>query len=105
MRVYHAYFFILKTIVAIQFALVFLKKQSKDSKIYVLSDTVFKISIAIYLFAFLWIFDIPEMDWQDKVLLRFSGVVLLYDIDYSGLMKIVRTYIPSVPKLPILEDD
>ena len=72
---------------------------------YILSDTVFKISIAIYLFAFFWIFDIPGMDWQDKILLRFSGMILLYDIDYSGLMKIVRTYIPSFPKLPILEDD
>ena len=68
MKAHHAYFFLLKALVAIQFSLVLLKKQSKDSKMYVLSDTIFKISIAIYLFAFFWIFDIPNMDWQDKVL-------------------------------------
>ena len=105
MRAYHAYFFLLKALVVIQFALVYLKKQSKDSRFYILSDTVFKISIAIYLFAFFWIFDIPSIGWQDKILLRFSGMILLYDIDYSGLMKIIRTYIPFVPKLPVLEDD
>ena len=103
MRAYHAYFFLLKALVVIQFALVYLKKQSKDSRFYILSDTVFKISIAIYLFVFFWIFDIPSIGWQDKILLRFSGMILLYDIDYPGLMKIIRTYIPSVPKLPVLE--
>jgi hypothetical protein len=84
-------------------ALVVLKKQTTDSKLYIVSDTIFKISIALYLFIFFIVNNFPGLDFEDTILLRFAGVILLYDIDYSGLIKIVREYYPGLPKIPFLE--
>jgi hypothetical protein len=94
---------VLKVIVFIQVALVILKKQTTDSKLYIVSDTIFKISIALYLFIFFIVNKFPGLDFEDTILLRFAGVILLYDIDYSGLIKIVREYYPGLPKVPFLE--
>ena len=104
MKNYHLYFIILKILVAFHGVLVFLKKQSRESNMYIISDTIFKISIALYLFLFFTLNTFPGLDWQDVLIIRFSGVVLLYDIDFKGLMGLIRKYLPLVPKLPILED-
>ena len=103
MKGYHLYFIILKIIVLVQLVLVFLKKQTEDSDMYVITDTIFKISIALYLFLFFIIYSFPGLESGDVVILRFSGVVLLYDIDYTGLLRVMRKYIPSLPKVPYLE--
>ena len=103
MKGYHIYFIVLKIIVAIQVGLVFLKKTTEDSEIYIVTDTIFKISIALYLFLFFIINSFPGLDFEDTVILRFSGMILLYDIDYSGLIRVLRKYFPSLPKVPLLE--
>ena len=103
MKGYHLYFIILKFVVMIQVILVFLKKQTEDSDIYVITDTIFKISIALYLFIFFMIYSFPGLEFEDTVILRFSGVVLLYDIDFTGLLRVTRKYIPLIPKVPYLE--
>ena len=105
MKRYHIYFILLKILVVIQFVLVTLKKQSRDSKMYILSDTIFKISVALYLLLFFTLNSCPGLEWQDVVIIRFSGMILLYDIDFNGLIKIVREYVPMLPKIPILEYD
>ena len=104
MRAHHIYFILLKIIVVIQFALIIFKKQTSDSEMYIITDTIFKISIAIYLFVFSWFFSLKELQVEDALIIRFSGMVLLYDIDYSGLLKISRKYFPFLPKVPYLED-
>ena len=103
MKGYHIYFILLKIIVGIQVILVFLKKTTEDSEIYIVTDTIFKISVALYLFLFFMIHSFPGLEFEDTVILRFSGMILLYDIDYSGLIRILRKYIPSLPKVPVLE--
>ena len=103
MKGYHIYFILLKIIVGIQVILVFLKKTTEDSEIYIVTDTIFKISVALYLFLFFMINSFPGLEFEDTVVLRFSGMILLYDIDYSGLIRILRKYIPSLPKVPVLE--
>ena len=83
--------------------LVFFKKQTDDSDIYILTDTVFKLSVALYLFIFFMIYSFPGLEYEDTIILRFSGAVLLYDINYSGLLAIMRKHIPGIPKVPYLE--
>ena len=87
----------MKIILVIQVALVYFKKQSITSTAYVLTDTLFKISIALYLFLFLWIYPIEGLAWEEASILRFSGVILLYDIDYSGLINILKKWFPNIP--------
>ena len=100
MKGYQIYFILLKAIVVLQVVLVFLKKQTEDSDIYVLSDTIFKISIAGYLFLFFYLNKFEGIDWQDTLILRFSGVILLWDINFTGLLRVIRKYIPALPKVP-----
>lgn len=95
MKHYQIYFLILKIIVVLQTFLVFIKKQTEDSTIYVVTDTVFKISIALYLFLFFSINSFPGLEFEDTVLLRFAGVILLYDINFEGLLKVIRKIFPS----------
>ena len=95
MKHYQIYFLILKAIVVLQTFLVFIKKQTEDSTIYVLTDTVFKISIALYLFLFFSINSFPGLEYEDTLLLRFAGVILLYDINFDGILKVIRKVFPS----------
>ena len=104
MKGYHIYFILLKIIVGIQVVLVFLKKTTEDSEIYIVTDTIFKISVALYLFLFFIINSFPGLEFEDTIILRFSGMILLYDIDYSGLIRVIRKYFPSLPRLPYLEN-
>lgn len=103
MKHYHIYFLFLKFVITLQVILVFLKKTTENSDTYVITDTVFKISIALYLFLFSILVDFPGIDFEDVLILRFSGVILLWDIEYNGILRIIRKYIPSLPKVPYLE--
>ena len=95
MKHYQIYFLLLKALVLLQVFLVFIKKQTEDSIIYVLTDTLFKVSIALYLFLFFSLNSFPGLEFEDTLLLRFAGVILLYDINFEGLLIIIRKYIPS----------
>lgn len=103
MKAYHLYFIILRIIVLIQIILVFLKKHTEDSDIYIITDSVFKLSIALYLFIFFMIHSFPGLETGDVIILRFSGLVILFDIDFTALLRVTRKYIPSLPKVSILE--
>lgn len=103
MKAYHIYFILLKILVVTQFILVFFKKTTENNDLYVLTDTLFKISIAVYLFVFFILNPFPGLEFEDTLILRFSAVVLLLDIDYTGLIKVLRKYNPSMPKIPFLE--
>jgi hypothetical protein len=70
----------------LQIFLVFLKKQTMDSKIYIITDTVLKISLAIYLLIFSFIHTFLPLGFEDIMILRLCGGVMLFDIDYKGLL-------------------
>ena len=80
MKGYHIYFILLKILVLLQFWLVVLKKTAKDSDFYILTDTLFKLSVAIYLLVFFIVYSFPGLEFEDKLIIRFTAVVLLFDI-------------------------
>lgn len=94
MKAYQIYFIILKLLIIVQIVAVFLKKQSKSSDVYILSDTAFKLSAGIYLIAFFLIHSFPGLEFEDTLILRFSGLIILFDIDYVGLLKVISKYSP-----------
>ena len=100
-RIYK-YFIIVKTLVLL--ILVSIKKQSTDSIVYVISDTLLKFSIGMYLIVFFSTHDIPNLAFEDSLLFRLIGVVLILDINYSRLIKTIRKIYAPLPKIPILED-
>ena len=70
----------------LQIFLVFLKKQTMDSRIYIVTDTILKISLAIYLLIFSFIHTFLPLGFEDIMILRLCGGVMLFDIDYKGLL-------------------
>ena len=97
MKGYHIYFILLKILIVLQCVLIFFKATTKDTDIYILTDTVFKISVAIYLLVFFIVYPFPGLEFEDKLIIRFSAIVILFDIDYTGLLHVIRKYIPSLP--------
>ena len=96
MKSYQIYFIVLKILVVLQLGLVLLKKQTNRSDIFIITDTVFKISVGIYLFVFFIINSFPGLEFGDTVILRFAGAILLFDIDYIGLLAIIRKQFPRL---------
>lgn len=105
MKAYHIYFIVLKLLIILQIILVFCKKMTQDQDLYVITDTVFKVSVGLYLFIFFNIYSFPGLEFEDTVILRFSGTILLFDIDFTNLLRIIRRYIPSFPKVPFIENE
>jgi len=87
MKHYQIYFFLLKIFVILQLFLVFIKKQTMESRVYIITDTILKISLAIYLLIFSYIHTFSSLGFEDIMILRFCGGVMLFDIDYQGLLK------------------
>ena len=100
-RIYK-YFIIVKTLILL--ILVSIKKQSTDSVVYVISDTLLKFSIGMYLIVFFSTHDIPDLSLEDSLLFRLIGLVLILDINYSRLIKTIRKIYSPLPKIPVLED-
>jgi hypothetical protein len=98
MKIYHIYFIVLKILILIQIAAIFFKKSSKNSELYIISDTIFKASAGFYLILFFIIHSFPGLDFEDTMILRFSGVIILFDIDYSGILSIIAKYVPWLSK-------
>ena len=103
MKGYHIYFILLKILIVLQCILIFFKATTSDTDIYILTDSVFKISVAIYLLVFFIVYPFPGLEFEDKLIIRFSAIVILFDIDYIGLLRVIRKYIPSLPKIHFLE--
>ena len=87
MKAKYIYFIVLKVVFILQCLLILLKKQTTDSSIYILTDTVFKLSLAIYIWIFLWFYEGTDISIEDKMILSFSAALIIYDIDYNNIVK------------------
>ena len=105
MKSYHIYFIGLKILLIIQLVLVVFKKLTRNEKVYLFTDTIFKLSVGLYLIIFFNLYSFPGLEFEDTLIVRFSGTIILLDIDYVSLFNIIREYIPFFPKVPILEPD
>jgi len=105
MKSYHIYFIGLKILLILQLVLVFFKKLTRNEKVYLLTDTIFKLSVGLYLIIFFNLYSFPGLEFEDTLIIRFSGTIILFDIDFQSLFNMIREYIPFFPKVPILEPD
>ena len=87
MKAKYIYFIVLKIVFVLQCFLILLKKQTNNSRVYILTDTVFKLSLAIYIWIFLWFYEGTDIAIEDKMILSFSAALIIYDIDYNNIIK------------------
>ena len=84
MQFYHYFLIFIKTIVTVQIVMIFLlKKQSSESKLFIISDTIFKISIALFVISYFYLLNKKSpINYHEKSFFVAAGILLLLDIDY-----------------------
>ena len=88
MEYYHTFFFILKFILIVFLLLIYLDKLSKSSNIYLIFDSIFKFSLAIFIMYFTLKKKSYYIGREDKILLLVTGLLLILSIDYINLIKV-----------------
>jgi hypothetical protein len=86
------FFLLVKSIFILQFIFIIFGKHSEDSKAYLLTDFIFKMSIGIYLMIFFYLNNIIDIYLWDKVVISFAGTLLAYDSFFNVLPKIFLKY-------------
>lgn len=89
MKDYHIYFYILKFAILIMIALMSLKIIPIKNKLFVLVDSIFKISLSIFIIIFFTTKKFIGLDNHDRLLIILSGFILLLLIDYIKVINII----------------
>jgi hypothetical protein len=85
MKRYHIYFLFLKFLLVAQTLLILFQLENPNKISYIATDILFKISLGIFLIVFFNFSDLPGMDFYDKLIASFAGVLLTYDALYVSL--------------------
>lgn len=91
MKWYQIYFFFLKTIVVIQLAFVTLGFEVAKSPVFAIVDTIFKISLGLFLGIYFWLFTPKGLDWEDGIIVSIGGFLILTEIEFEPLIKLYQT--------------
>ena len=100
MRGYHWFFIFLRLMVISQVIFIIFKKQTKSSDTYVILDAISRASVGLFLFIFFLVqhfllHQMSDLELGDVLILQFAGILLLIDIDYKGVLKVIRKRYPK----------
>jgi hypothetical protein len=80
----------MKLVIITQFILIIGNKQSIDSRVYILTEIVFKTSLFIFIQWFM-IFNVGrDLEIEDRVIFSFAGGLLLYDAWFNDLRRLLE---------------
>jgi hypothetical protein len=88
MKLYQIYFFFLKIVVLAQVVFLALGYKVAESPVFAVVDTVFKVSLGLFLGIYFWLFQPKGLDWEDGLIVSVGGFLILTDIEFEPLMKI-----------------
>lgn len=91
MKGYQWYFFALKTIVLLQLVFTALNFRVKDSPVFAVVDTMFKISLGLFLGIYFWLFTPKGLDWEDGIIISIGGFLILTEIEFEPVVKLYET--------------
>lgn len=89
---FNIYIIFLKLTLSAQLFLIFIKKHSETSIIFLVTNMLFKMSLGIFLMSFFVLNKITEIDNSDKLVIVFAGVILIYDSIFIDLPKALKVY-------------
>lgn len=94
MEFYHYFLILIKAIVGIQFVLIFLKKQSSDNELFIITDAIFTIGIALFIMSYFTLLNTNTViNYHEKSFFITAGFLLLLNIDYKKVNSILEKYI------------
>ena len=82
----------MKAILVTQFVLIILNKQTFDSKTYIITEIVFKTSLAIFLEYISFYNDVKGILLEDRVIIGFAGGLLLFDAWVNDLPVLINIF-------------
>jgi hypothetical protein len=88
MRVYQWYFFILKGLILLQLVLTAANFRVHESPFFAIVDTVFKISLGLFLGFFFWPYPPKGMNWEDGLIISIGGFLILTEIEFQPIVKL-----------------
>ena len=89
----------LKVLMVTQFMLIIGNKQSIDSRIYILTEILFKTSLFIFIQWFI-IFNVgKDLEFEDRIIFSFAGGLLLYDAWFNDSRRLLEQLKIKVPIL------
>jgi hypothetical protein len=88
MKAYQIYFFFLKTVVSAQVVLTATGYTVNDSGLFAVVDTVFKVSLGLFIGIYFWLFRPKGIEWEDGIIISFGGFLILTDIQFEPLIKL-----------------
>ena len=96
MKHYHYFFLLLKLSVLVQFVLILANKESVDSKVYILTEIIFKTALFIFIEIFLFHKIIDGLAFEDKLIISFAGGLLFYDAWFNDFPKFMKLYYKKI---------
>ena len=91
MKGYQWYFFVLKTLVLLQLVFTALNFRVKDSPVFAVVDTLFKISLGLFLGIYFWLFTPKGLDWEDGIIISIGGFLILAEIEFEPVVRLYQT--------------
>jgi hypothetical protein len=91
MKAYQIYFFVLKIIVILQVVLIATGYKVKESSFFAVVDTIFKLSLGLFLGIYFWLFRPKGIEWEDGIIISIGGFLILSDIQFEPLMQLYKT--------------
>ena len=74
----------------VQFVLVILKKQTFDSRVYLITEIIFKTSLFLFIEILLFHQEITGLVFEDKVIISFAGGLLFFDAWFNDFPKLLE---------------
>ena len=88
MQFYQGYFFFLKIVVLAQVVLTALGFEVAKSPMFAIVDTIFKISLGLFLGIYFWLFRPKGINWEDGLIISVGGFLILTEIRFKPLLEI-----------------
>ena len=86
MQLYQLYFLVLKTVVLAQVTLLTLGYKVVDSPLFAVVDTVFKVSLGLFLGIYFWLFRPKGITFEDGIIISVGGFLILTEVEFAPLM-------------------
>lgn len=93
----------MRVMVILQAVLIVFKKQTKSSDVYIVLESISKLSVGAFLYLFFLLHPLEGLEYGDVLILQFAGILIMVDINFPELIGVIRKYIPFLPKIPLVE--
>ena len=103
MRGYQNFFLFIRLMVILQVVLIIFKKQTKSSDVYIVLEAISKLAVGGFLYLFFLLHPLEGLEYGDVLILQFAGILIMVDVNYLEVIKVIRKYIPFFPKIPFVE--